>query len=302
MQLKTIISRNSNEIAFIIGNGINRYPNNPKAISWDDLLLQLWSKFSFTTISELPKGITVTEFYDLLDIESSNGTATNLDIQKEACKLLEGWSDKPHHKKILEKAREIHAPVLTTNFDLILPTALGLKQFYLDTKRTFTDYYPWTTYYGDHQLTYPTDDFGVWFINGFIKYHRSIRLGLSHYMGSVEKARSYLHKGEERKLFSGKDQHDWRGSNTWLHVIFNKSLCIFGLGLEENEVFLRWLLIERAKYFRKFPDRKKKGWYVVNKPSKPDDKYKGKKYFFEHIGFEVIETDDYDSIYKTPWE
>jgi|GEM_PF-1826058 hypothetical protein len=30
-----------------------------------------------------------------------------------------------------------------------------------------------------------TDGFGLWFINGFIKYPHSIKLGLSHYMGSV---------------------------------------------------------------------------------------------------------------------
>jgi hypothetical protein len=301
MKIKSLINNNFNDIAFIIGNGINRFPNNPKAISWDDLLIKLWDKFSFNTISEIPNGISVTEFYDLLDIETSSLSSNNSDIQKEASILLESWSDKPHHKLFLDRAKEIDAPVLTTNFDLILPSALKLKQYYTD-RKGFTDYYPWTTYFGDRQLEYPTDGFGVWYINGFIKYHRSIRLGLSHYMGSVEKARTFIHKGDEKRLFSGKNENNWRGSKTWLHIPFNKSLCIMGLGLEENEVFLRWLLIERAKYYRKFPNRKKKGWYVVKKPSKIDDKYIGKKYFFEKIGFEVIEVDKYEEIYETPWE
>ena len=300
MDFKTLIKKQPNDLAFIVGNGINRFPNNPKAISWDDLLIKLWDKFSFNTITEIPKGISQTEFYDLLDIESSTLSSTNPDIQKEASILLEGWSDKPHHKKFMEKAKQLNAPVLTTNFDLILPNALELIQFYTD-KKGFSDYYPWGTYYGDKQLNLPTDGFGIWYINGFIKYHRSIRLGLSHYMGSVEKARTLIHKGDDRKLFSGKGENNWRGRNSWLHIIFNKSLCIFGLGLEENEVFLRWLLIERAKYFRKFPERKKKGWYVINKPKKIDEKYSGKKYFFEKIGFEVIEVDDYKDIYETPW-
>jgi len=300
MQLKTIITKNQSDIAFIVGNGINRYPNNPKAISWDDLLIKLWDKYSFTTISSVPKGISITEFYDLLDIESCIGKSTNQDIQKEACNLLKNWTGNPHHKKFLEKVKSLHAPVLTTNFDLILPDSLELKQQYYDPKN-FSDYYPWTTYFSKQPLNSPIDDFGIWFINGFVKYSRSIRLGLSHFMGSVGKARDYLHKGKN-SLFSVSDINSWKGNNTWLHIIFNKSLCIFGLGLEENEVFLRWLLIERAKYFRKFPGRKKKGWYILKKPDRPDDKYKGKKYFFEHIGFEVIETDDFDSIYKSPWE
>ena len=301
MDFKTLIDRRPQDLAFVVGNGINRYPNNPKAISWDDLLIKLWDKFSFNKITEIPKGISLTEFYDLLDIETSTRSSTNPDIQKGACILLESWSNQPHHRDFLEKARQLDAPVLTTNYDLILPNALELNQFYTDTKG-FTDYYPWTTYYGERQLDLPTDGFGIWFINGFIKYHRSIRLGLSHYMGSVERARNLIHKGDERKLFSGKVENNWRGSKTWLHIAFNKSLCIFGSGLEENEIFLRWLLIERAKYFRKFPDRKKKGWYVIKKPKKEDDKYSGKKYFFEKIGFEVVEVENYSDIYETPWK
>lgn len=299
MDLKTLIQRRPDNLAFIVGNGINRYPNNPKAISWDDLLIKLWDKFSFNTISEIPKGISLTEFYDLLDIETFS--SIDNDIQKEASLLLESWSNELHHQLFLNKAQKLNSPVLTTNFDLVLPNSLHLEQFFTE-RKGFTDYYPWITYYGDRQLNYPTDGFGVWYINGFIKYHRSIRLGLSQYMGSVERARDLIHKGNDKDLFTGKDQNNWRGCKTWLHIIFNKSLCIFGLGLEENEVFLRWLLIERAKYFRKFPDRKKKGWYVIKKENNTDDHLRGKKFFFERIGFEVIEVDNYDDIYKTPWE
>ncbi|MCD8260971.1 MAG: hypothetical protein LUD15_05330 [Bacteroides sp.] len=190
---------------------------------------------------------------------------------------MKNWNIADHHTLFLEKASLLNAPVLTMNFDLILPDALQLKQFYLYTKG-FTDFYPWSTYYGSKQLNYPTDGFGIWYINGCIKYPRSIRLGLSHYMGSVERARNMIQKGEDN-LYRTKHPDNWSGCKTWLHRIFHRSLCIFGLELDENEVFLRWLLIERAKYFRKFPDRKRKGWYVVKKPSLPDERYKGKNIF-----------------------
>lgn len=300
MQLKRIITQHQTDIAFIVGNGINRYPDNPKAISWDDLLMKLWNRFSPDTYNQVPKGITITEFYDLLDIATSSSSSTNVQIQQEACNLLEDWTFHDHHVAFVQRAHDIGAPILTTNFDLLLPTSIHLQQYYTDTK-TFTDYYPWTTYYGDEQLEYPTDGFGVWFVNGFVKYHRSIRLGLSHYMGSVEKARRFLHKGDDRRLFGGKNQNNWEGVNTWLHIIFNKPLCIFGLGLEENEVFIRWLLIERAKYFKKFPDRKKQGWYVTLKNGMPDGRTIGKKQFLEGTGFEIVETENYDDIYLTPW-
>ena len=300
MQFKDIVNSNRNDIAFIVGNGINRFPNNPKAISWEALLMQLWNKFAPNVYKEVPKGLSITEFYDLLDLACSNENAVAFQIQKEASRLLADWTFKDHHRAFIKSAHALNAPVLTTNFDLILPTCLGLKQYHTDTK-SFTDFYPWTTYYGDKQLGSPTDGFGIWFINGFVKYHRSIRLGLSHYMGSVEKARNYLHKGDEKKLFSTKHQDEWRGSKTWLHIVFNKHLCVFGLALEENETFLRWLLIERAKYFKKFPGRAKKGWYVAPKMAKPDERVAGKIQFLKGIGLHLVETDDYKGIYQSPW-
>jgi hypothetical protein len=83
-------------------------------------------------------------------------------------------------------------------------------------------------------------------------------------MGSVQRARGWIHSGEQR-LFGGKDRTTWTGRYSWLHVVFNKPLPILGLGLGETEVFLRWLLIERARYFAKFPKRAQKAW-SVHKP------------------------------------
>jgi hypothetical protein len=119
-------------------------------------------------------------------------------------------------------------------------------------------------------------------------------------MGSVERARNLIHKGNEENLFSGKDQHRWKGRTTWLHIIFNKSLFIFGLGLKQNETFLRWLLIERKKYFKRFPDREKKGWYIDTKLNIKNDM--GKRIFLKYAGFEIIDVESYNDIYRHIWE
>ena len=74
-------------------------------------------------------------------------------------------------------------------------------------------------------------------------------------------------------------------------MIFNKDLFIFGLALEENEVFLRWLLIQRAKYSQMY-DKRLKGWYIDNNISP------GKKFFLEQLGFEVIEIRDFNNLYQ----
>lgn len=293
-EIRRIIERNGNDMAFIIGNGINKYPNNPNALSWDDLLIQLWEMVSFQTLTVRPRGISTTEFFDILELENKQG----INLKKEISNLMRDWAPLSHHLKILNRIKELDCPILTTNYEESLARVFDFQQLRTE-QDGFTDFYPWSTYHGTRQLKVPTDGFGIWYINGMINYHRSIRLGLSDYMGSVERARDLIHKGSEEILFSGKNKSNWKGYKTWLHIIFNKSLFVFGLGLEENETFLRWILIERIKYFRRFPDRKHKGWYINTRSN--DEIDQGKKFFLERVGFEVIDVDDYADIYETIW-
>ncbi|MDD2412327.1 MAG: hypothetical protein RBS19_05385 [Bacteroidales bacterium] len=293
-KIKDIIKQNHNDLAFVIGNGVNRYPNNACARSWDDLLIQLWDKVSPEPLVSKPHGISLTEFYDVLDIENIQ----NVDLQKEVAILMKNWQPLCQHSLIIDKIRNLDVPLLTTNFDETIARTFDYQQYRTE-QDGFTDFYPWTTYHGNKQLNSPTDGFGIWYINGMISYYRSIRLGLSHYMGSVERARNLLHKGDEERLFSGKNVSNWKGYKTWLHIVFNKSLFVFGLGLEENETFIRWILIERIKYFKAFPERSHKAWYInIRSNSKTDQ---GKKFFLERVGFEVIDVDDFSDIYEKIW-
>ncbi len=118
-------------------------------------------------------------------------------------------------------------------------------------------------------------------------------MALTHYMGSVERARRWIYRGNEYNFFSDKNNSFWEGSKSWLHILFNTPLLIFGLGLEENEVFLRWLLIERARYFKKFPERRKKAWYVHKKPINNP----GKIFVLGGVDIDIIQADAYDEIY-----
>lgn len=68
---------------------------------------------------------------------------------------------------------------------------------------------------------------------------------------------------------------------------------IFGLGLEENEVFFRWLLIERARYFKDFPERRKDAWFIHVGELNNDGKY----FFLEGVGVRPIHVTSYDDIY-----
>ncbi len=84
-----------------------------------------------------------------------------------------------------------------------------------------------------------------------------------------------------------------------MHIVFNRSLVIIGLSLDETEVFIRWLLIERAKYFRKHPTRKHSGWFITKKSKERN--MEGKKFFLNSVGIELIELDEYDDIYEGIW-
>ena len=291
--IKSIFSRNKNDLAFILGNGIN-YHYNKSNVSWTDLLLDLWGEYSFNTQSTIPEGISFTEFYDALEIQNYAESNFSNILQKSVVAKMEKWEPNKSQNLILNRIKELNAPLLTTNFDDLIPKSLDLN-FHKLTDEGFTDFYPWSCYYGDRELDDPVNGFGIWYINGMIKYHRSIKLGLSQYMGNVERARKLITGPENFTL-----QENWAGRKTWLNIILNKSLFIFGLSLDETEIFIRWLLIERAKLIRKIPNKKHKGWFITKKENSP--RAEGKKFFLKSVGFEIVEVNSYKMIYETIWK
>lgn len=295
MTIASILSRQANDLALVIGNGINRYGSVGIVNAWDDLLLRLSRKHGIAGGVEIPDGISLTEFYDLLDLGTSFSRLTEKSLQEEFCSGMDHWQVSPHHEHIVRWAQANAIPILTTNFDTVLARAGHCRLLPEQRPVPFTDFYPWNRYYGDVALERPDMGFGIWHINGMQKYRRSIRLGLSHYMGSVERVRGWIHKGPQGGLFASRGPHLWPGASTWLHIIFHKSLFFLGLGLEENEIFLRWLLIERAKYFNTFPDRRKAGWYIYAS----DAEKQGKLFFLERLGIVPVKARSYDEVYAS---
>jgi hypothetical protein len=287
--LRNILQANFNDLALVIGNGIHRY--DPSSVnSWDALLLKL-ARDSGVDVTRMPDGASATEFFDVIELHTRGGSGA---LSGAFCNLMKDWRPLPHHEAIMHWAVRHEVPVLTTNFDEVLSEAIGASSM-RPKVHGFTDWYPWDTRYALTLHDDPCDGFGIWHINGMAKYARSIRLGLTHYMGSVQRARGWLHRGENR-LFEAKGRLRWDGRQTWMHLTFNKPLLFLGLGLRESEVFLRWLLIERARYFAKFADRRQPAWYVYTHD--PDDKTQnGRHFFLERIGIECIEARDYGEIY-----
>lgn len=291
MEMKDLLQKHKSNIALVIGNGINLHGSANITNSWHDLLVKLASKHLPAKFRNVPDGVALTEFYDVLELKSTQSVSEK-SLQQQFCDLMASWRSYPHHERIVEWAYEMDVPILTTNFEQVLSDT-GEYTLHRSKKGGFTDYYPWESYYGNKIISDPSQEFGIWHVNGMQHYRRSVRLGLSHYMGSVERARGWFHKGNESRLFTGKNIRDWNGADSWLHIIFNTPLMIFGLGLEENEVFFRWLLIERARYFKKFPERRKKAWYVHVGELNND----GKQFFLEGVGVQTIRVTNYEKIY-----
>lgn len=292
--MEQLLRQNRTDIALVVGNGIDRYNNSATANSWDQLLVDI-AKESVPDIDCVPVGTTLTEFYDVIELQHAAGSSS---LQEKFCLPMADWQPSPHHCHIMAWAEASRVPVLTTNFDEVLSKAAGCS-CERPGDRKFTDYYPWECRFTNEPLVNPCEGFGIWHINGMARYKRSIRLGLSHYMGSVHHARTWLHRGGHDRLFSGSGHDEWAGSKSWMDVFFKKPLMILGLGLEENEVFLRWLLIERARYFKKFPGHRKSAWYVYTNDA-DDERQAGKRFFLERIGVTCIRAEDFNEIYANP--
>lgn len=291
INVQSILNRNQSNIALVIGNGINRYGSCGN--SWEDILNELRQRHA-PSMAEAEKGISLTEFYDILELNTESSVSNIL--QKDFCNAIGKLRPSVHHSYIVSWAKKSNLPILTTNFDDNLGVAGDCgKHKTIKGKSKFTDFYPWSSYYGQSELAGPCQGFGIWHINGMRNYHRSLRLGLSQYMLSVSRANDWIFSSKDRHLFSEIDSDDWIGSNSWLKIFFCTPLLFFGLQLDENEIFLRWLLIQRLRYFRKHPKMKKYAWYIHANNEREIGL--GKKLFLEEVGVEIVSVPSYEDIY-----
>lgn len=132
-----------------------------------------------------------------------------------------------------------------------------------------------------------------------MKYSRSIRLGLTHYMGSVQRARSWVYGGRGLRAMAINREISWRGANTWLEIFFFCPIMIFGFTFGKDENFLRWLFLERARLHKIVPRWKTKTWFFEVQSSNSQNR----RPFFEGLGIEYVTVPDFAEIYEDPiWQ
>jgi hypothetical protein len=116
-------------------------------------------------------------------------------------------------------------------------------------------------------------------------------------MSSVQRARHRLYAKSATTSFVRSNDPQWRGSETWLDIFFNRSLMVFGISLYEEEVFLRWLLIERSKRHKAIKTTNVQSYYVCRLSHDPQDLKRN--YFLRQIGFDILEVGEYPEIYES---
>uniref|UniRef100_UPI00404B23F8 SIR2 family protein n=1 Tax=Flavobacterium sp. TaxID=239 RepID=UPI00404B23F8 len=284
---------NEKNPCFVIGNGINRFKqhNSEGDVSWEGILLKIYNDFSSKKRNFIPEGVALPEFFDIIDLVKEGKVKTSL--QKEFADKLD-WQPKPHHMNIVSKIKERNAQIITTNFDFVLQKSINAEMFRhrVSGLRLMSDFYPWDTYFSDSEKKDPFNAFSIWHMHGQKNYHRSIKLGLNQYMSMVERSKRYFPK-------TNKDESD-KEYQTWVKLFFEKDLIIMGLSLNEQEIFFRWLLLQRAKYFKRRPELKKAGFYINHAES---DKHNvGKKFFMKSVGIDYVDfIGDFDGFYHDFW-
>ena len=291
--LKDVLTRETPP-ALLIGNGINRYGND-NGSSWEGLLGDLAEVQGLKLSPNDRQSMSNTEFFDILDLARPEESKD--DLQREFCARMNSWKPLEHHSTIVEWARKRSSPIITVNFDENLSNSVGAKFF--RERQGFTDYYPWGSYFSDSQINDARSNFAIWHAHGMARYFRSVRLGLIHYMGSVQRARSWVYHRKGLRPYAKESSGNWDGKDTWLEVFFFCPLVILGFGFGKDETFFRWLFLERARIHKIRPDWRRPAWFVDTGTLESDSR----QAFLRGLNIGYVKAPNYGAIYSAKvWE
>jgi hypothetical protein len=327
LQAKRILAREKANLALLLGNGINLTSGASGGISWDQLMENLIASAAANsprpseTTARLKRllergdnGVTAASLPEVFDIIEATGTiqavatkqpSDQLDLQSRIAQMLKGMKPGAPHKAVARWAIQSQVPILTTNYDHCFQDALdrkACKKQRFGNGKPHSDYYPWDRYYAPNKIADPANAFAVWHIHGDQDLKRSIRAGLDQYMGMVERLRK-LKRSVAKEILRGPNEDGLRDpafhAAPWLRTFMGKKLWIQGLGLRAAEVSIRWLLVQRFRYWRRYKPahRLESGWYVHGPTDGTGQLEKERRIFFESVGLKVIEIATPDEAY-----
>ena len=318
-EAKRTLAREKSSLALLIGNGINLMSRATGGISWDQLMENLITSAAANspntsataerlkqllerggngqTPASLPEVFDIIEATGSIKPGSTAPSSSDIRLQSTIAQMLKGMKPSALHKALVSWAAQSRVPILTTNYDHCLQDALDdeeCKQRRFGTQKALSDFYPWDRYYAPIKLIDPASEFAVWHIHGDRDLKRSIRAGLDQYMGMVQRLRK-LKRSVAKEILGGPNENQEHNpafhAAPWLRTFMGKKLWIQGLGLRAAEVSLRWLLVQRFRYWRRYrPEhRRASGWYVHGPTDDIGPLDRERRIFFENVGLEIIE-------------
>jgi hypothetical protein len=293
-------------------------------LSWSAVLKKLCDKRQICLDPEKPFDLSYPEIASLMNLctleqytdpKTGNRSAKrDMRMEISGCYRVSKGQDIVH-KQFINYMKNRNIPIITTNFDMLLSENLheqkvgtGDPDLFKPSNRYIWNYCYNTTEVKDHKppidFRDSVDNFGIWYMHGNQKHPSSIVIGLEDYAGAIFQAKSMISlqsEGESRFGLYGAKDDLWIGRNTWLHLFFQRDLIFLGLFLDSQELFLRWLLVQRTNYLSHMKAKHKrpvrKAWYVHDdlcklNPSTP------KGIFFNACGVELIPNESHQAIYE----
>ena len=230
-------------------------------------------------------------------------TANALNLQARIAKLLKEMKPGPPHRAVVNWALEFRVPLLTANYDHCFQDVLAgnVRKFRFVGSEPLDRFYPWDRHYAPTKIKDPIPAFAIWHIHGDRAIRSSIRAGLDQYMGIAQRLRGpKLQIGEILDVAVKKPGHAPAFHKApWLRAFFGNRLWIQGLGLRSAEVTIRWLLIERLRYWRRFraDHDRESGWYIHGPTDKIGPLDQQRRSFLEGVGLKVIEIAESNETY-----
>lgn len=293
--------------AFLVGNGINYFDEN--TLTWTSLLKKLLPEEYAKTIKDEKgnsildlEGLTYPEIAQLADLlRAKNQSNKNTkSLKKQIVELVienfENKAEYPNQEKLIDFAKKKNIPVLTTNYDHSLLHNLHISKIKYDGnsvedlqwnnnkyKLTYTQ--PFNRYYKEgnkfNDSTNIENEFAVWFIHGTRRYSNSLCINNTDYVRNISTMSKIL-----------KDTKKDEKTETWIDIFLNNDLIVFGLGLDSDELDLRWLLLKRF-YNQEFLGKHNETIYFHIENKLP----KGKKKYFNALGIKCVKIEDFNDFY-----
>ena len=228
-----------NKYLFLIGNGLNIAMGNDKC-SWDKVLWNIANTDGRKSLfsPEHKPLLSSLETFNAIQLKSEHTIFSDKIVPE--IKKIKFKADK--NPSLLKFAEKNNVDILTTNFDMNIERYLWNCN-YEKLKFSHGGFYPWRKYYSAADFCSQSDSkTRVWHIHGDITQNRSILFSMTRYMRAARKAAGLLND----------DKNDHSAlKQTWMWEFFSRPLIIAGLALSEQEIFLRWLLLERLMSARR---------------------------------------------------